>query len=114
MGFIEDDSAKKERKIFTRKNFNKVKFKQEDDFADLIEKMEIDELSNFHFEKSKKLIEGYGFPNGDLIKSLTLEKEQHYPIHQILDDSNFIISKIISNVSSSYFYKKKQEILKII
>ena len=41
MGFIEDDSAKKERKIFTRKNFNKVKFKEEDDFADLIEEMEI-------------------------------------------------------------------------
>ena len=36
MGFIEDDSAKKERKIFTRKNFNKVKFKEEDDIVDII------------------------------------------------------------------------------
>ena len=40
MGFIEDDTAKKERKIFSREDFNKVKFKEEDDIADLIEEME--------------------------------------------------------------------------
>ena len=33
MGFIEDDTGKKERKIFSREDFNKVKFKEEDDFA---------------------------------------------------------------------------------
>jgi len=102
MGFIEDDIAKKERKIFTREDFSKVKFKEEDDIEDLIEEMEnIDEKSEFHFEKSKNPNEGYGFPKGDLLKSLQLEKDQHYPIHQILEDSSFLISKIIANVSSS-------------
>ena len=48
MGFIEDDSTKNERKIFTRENFNKDKFKEEDDIAN------IDESSNFHFQKLKK------------------------------------------------------------
>ena len=100
MGFIEDDTAKKERKIFSREDFNKVKFKEEDDIADLIEEMEnVNETSKFHFEKSKNPNEGYGLPKGDLLKSLPLEKDQHYPIHQILEDSSFLTSQIISNVS---------------
>ena len=41
----------------------------------------INELEKLHFEKSKNPNEGYGFPKGDLLKSLQLEKDQHYPIH---------------------------------
>ena len=101
MGFIEDDLGKKERKIFSREDFNKVKFKEEDDIADIIEEMEnMNETSNFHFEKSKNPNEGFGFPNAALLKSLPLEKDQQYPVHQLLEDSSFLISKIISNVSS--------------
>ena len=82
MGFIEDDTGKKERKTFSREDFNKVKFKEEDDIEDLIEEMEnINETSQFHFEKSKNPNEGYGLPKEELLKSFPLEKEQNYPIH---------------------------------
>ena len=82
MGFIEDDTGKKERKTFSREDFNKVKFKEEDDIEDLIEEMEnINELEKLHFEKSKNPNEGYGLPKEELLKSFPLEKEQNYPIH---------------------------------
>ena len=54
MGFIEDDTGKKERKTFSREDFNKVKFKEEDDIEDLIEEMEnINELEKLKIKKSK-------------------------------------------------------------
>ena len=59
----------------------------------------INETSQFHFEKSKNPNEAYGLPKEELLKSFPLEKEQNYPIHQILEDSSFLTSLIISNVS---------------
>ena len=83
------------------KNFNKVNFNEEYDIENIIEEMKnINETSNFHFERSKNPNEGYRFLNEDLLNSLPLEKDQHYPIHQLIEYSNFLISKMTSNLSS--------------